>query len=340
MPTMPHRILVLGDSITDGNTWPQIVMQALRGDPAGSPALICAGAGGDTTARMGERLPDLLAQLRPALVLVQAGTNDALRDVPVADWIAALRGIIATCRTAGAGVMIGTVCTLGDRSTLLDILQNLAAPQRLRAQYLVALNTWGVPLAATAERLTEAEATGQVMVADGIHPAYHGQAAIARAWLDALGHTAVAIPTSFDPRAYPGLITHWQIRVAEQPAAPWRDLVVPEPAPDPAARAEEWPEQMRRNGFFMGLGEAAFIARANLTLANAGWLQIGGGAISTVHFNDTLIYRRDSWHGYHLGSVRLPLAAAPGTHQLTVECHGGFALALTRDAVWEDAWGS
>src|SRR5438874_13349439 len=85
-PAVYRRTAFLGDSITDGNSYPQLVRRALL--EAGLPDLVAinAGIGGNTAQQMSERLDrDVLAH-RPTLVTLHAGANDAHHGVAAADY--------------------------------------------------------------------------------------------------------------------------------------------------------------------------------------------------------------------------------------------------------------
>jgi lysophospholipase L1-like esterase len=102
-------VLALGDSITYGT----------GADPASSyPAqlaaltgwqVVNAGVPGDTAARALERLPALLAEHRPALVIVSIGGNDFLRRVDPATTRNAIRAALAMVREAGAQALLVAV---------------------------------------------------------------------------------------------------------------------------------------------------------------------------------------------------------------------------------------
>jgi len=115
-PALPARalpagsvVLALGDSITAG----------LGAEPAAAyPSQLAAltgwqvvngGVSGDTSAQAAERLPALLAQHRPALVVVSIGGNDFLRRLPAGETEANLRRIVATARQAQAQVLLVAV---------------------------------------------------------------------------------------------------------------------------------------------------------------------------------------------------------------------------------------
>jgi acyl-CoA hydrolase len=102
-------VLALGDSITFGT----------GADPAAAyPAqlaaltgwiVVNAGVAGDTAAQALERLPTLLAEHRPSLVIVSIGGNDFLRRLPPDATLAAIRRCVALSREAGAQVLLVAV---------------------------------------------------------------------------------------------------------------------------------------------------------------------------------------------------------------------------------------
>ncbi len=101
-------VLVLGDSVSHGTG-------AEKGEDyptllAGKTGwnVVNAGVPGDTTADGLARLPDLLEQHAPRLVLVELGGNDFLQQVPPAQIEANLRIILARIRAQGIpAIMIG-----------------------------------------------------------------------------------------------------------------------------------------------------------------------------------------------------------------------------------------
>ena len=102
-------VLALGDSITFGTG-----ADSAAAYPAQLAALtgwnvVNAGVPGETAAQAAERLPALLVEHKPALVIVSAGGNDFLRHLPAAETEAALRGAIGLARDAGAQVLLVAV---------------------------------------------------------------------------------------------------------------------------------------------------------------------------------------------------------------------------------------
>ncbi|MDZ7593472.1 MAG: arylesterase [Thiobacillus sp.] len=110
-PTLPklntHDVIVaFGDSLTHGtgastNDAYPAVLATLTGR-----TVINAGVPGDTTASALLRLPEVLAEHRPRLVLLCLGGNDMLRKHPAATTENNLRLLVQTIRSSGAEVML------------------------------------------------------------------------------------------------------------------------------------------------------------------------------------------------------------------------------------------
>ena len=103
----PHDVIVaFGDSVTHGtganaDTAYPAVLAGLTGR-----AVVNAGVPGDTTASALLRLPDVLAEHRPRLVLLCLGGNDMLRKHPAAATENNLRLLVQTIRASGASVVL------------------------------------------------------------------------------------------------------------------------------------------------------------------------------------------------------------------------------------------
>jgi lysophospholipase L1-like esterase len=110
-PALPklnaHDVIVaFGDSLTHGtgagtDTAYPAVLAALTGR-----TVINAGVPGNTTADGLARLPEVLAEHQPRLVLLCLGGNDMLRRVPESDTENNLRLLVRTVRAAGAEVVL------------------------------------------------------------------------------------------------------------------------------------------------------------------------------------------------------------------------------------------
>jgi acyl-CoA thioesterase I len=102
-------VLALGDSITAGLGAPAEASYPAQLAAATGWNVVNGGISGDTSAQALERLPALLAEHRPALVIVSLGGNDFLRRASADDTQANLRRIVAAVRQAQAQVLLVAV---------------------------------------------------------------------------------------------------------------------------------------------------------------------------------------------------------------------------------------
>ena len=99
-------VLIVGDSISAGygvapdQAWPARLAQRTGW------RIVAAGVSGDRTAGGRERLPGLIDEHRPALVLIELGGNDLLRGIPAAEITGNLDAMIVTARASGARVAL------------------------------------------------------------------------------------------------------------------------------------------------------------------------------------------------------------------------------------------
>jgi acyl-CoA thioesterase-1 len=110
-PTLPKLgpsdvIVAFGDSLTHGtganedSAYPA-VLASLTGH-----TVINAGVPGDTTTSALQRLPEVLAEYHPRLVLLCLGGNDMLRKQPAAATENNLRLLVQAIRASGAQVVL------------------------------------------------------------------------------------------------------------------------------------------------------------------------------------------------------------------------------------------
>ena len=103
----PHDVIVaFGDSLTHGtgaseDTAYPAVLATLSGH-----IVINAGVPGDTTTTGLQRLPAVLAEYKPRLVLLCLGGNDMLHQQPAATTENNLRLLVQTIRASGADVVL------------------------------------------------------------------------------------------------------------------------------------------------------------------------------------------------------------------------------------------
>ncbi len=165
-----HRILVLGDSISAAygmsleQGWVTLLAEQLAAREAPSE-VVNASISGETTAGGLRRLPQLLAQHSPNVVIIELGANDGLRGYPLDRLRTNLDKLVALSVEAGARV----------------ILISMEIPPNYGARYtagfrdsfaLVADSTGSV----LAPFLLDGVATNPaLMQADGIHPTVAAQ---------------------------------------------------------------------------------------------------------------------------------------------------------------------
>jgi acyl-CoA thioesterase-1 len=106
-----HTLLVVGDSLSAeyglarGSGWVAL-LQARLGREHPSETVVNASISGDTTAGGLARLPALLAQHRPGIVILELGGNDALRGLPLDTTRQNLDAMARLAKAAGARVLI------------------------------------------------------------------------------------------------------------------------------------------------------------------------------------------------------------------------------------------
>ena len=104
-------ILVLGDSLSAeyglprGTGWVNLMEDQLSRSK--SPwSVFNASISGETSSGGLSRLPNLLAQKKPGLVIIELGANDALRGLPVNQTEANLRKMVQMSKHSGAKVLL------------------------------------------------------------------------------------------------------------------------------------------------------------------------------------------------------------------------------------------
>lgn len=104
-------ILVVGDSVSagyglpGGEGWVNLLAQKIKADGY-RYSVVNGSISGDTTAGGKARLPALLTEHKPALVIIELGGNDALRGGPLAATRSNLDAMVATAQGAGAKVLL------------------------------------------------------------------------------------------------------------------------------------------------------------------------------------------------------------------------------------------
>ncbi|HKX42244.1 MAG TPA: GDSL-type esterase/lipase family protein, partial [Burkholderiaceae bacterium] len=111
----PPRVLVVGDSLSAeyglarGRGWVALLQQRIAQSPQKNVRgyeVVNASISGDTTAGGRSRLPPLLKQHRPAIVILELGGNDALRGLPLEATRTNLIDMARASKAAGAKIVI------------------------------------------------------------------------------------------------------------------------------------------------------------------------------------------------------------------------------------------
>jgi acyl-CoA thioesterase-1 len=109
----PRPLLVLGDSLSAAygiapqEGWVALLAERLKSSKP-IRKVVNASISGETSAGGLARLPALLAEHKPGLVIVELGANDGLRGLPLAQLRDNLAKILGATRSAGArAVLVG-----------------------------------------------------------------------------------------------------------------------------------------------------------------------------------------------------------------------------------------
>ena len=163
-------VLVLGDSLSAAHHiavesgWVHLLETRLQQSKNPRP-VVNASISGETTSGGLARLPALLAENTPALVIVELGANDGLRGLPIAGIRDNLTRIIRDCQTAGASVVL-----LG-----IELPINYGPQYRdgLRAMYRDLAGEFNLPLVPFL--LDGVALDPDLMQDDGLHPKAEGE---------------------------------------------------------------------------------------------------------------------------------------------------------------------
>ena len=351
-PVTPRRIVFLGDSITDGHTYPALIAQALADAGKPVPIVTNAGSSGDTARGMTTRLETDVLRFKPDIMTLSVGINDVLRNIDAQEYAIDVEKIITAVTKAGVEVVILTTSTLGEKQNAADArlagfnaaMIKLAAKHRLRVAHVN-------------ELMQKARKEGvKFLEVDDVHPNFEGQRIMARAVLDALGHQDVPVPTKLKLVALPGVISPWKMRavddktqlpvsvataadiVTEAAAGGdlWKTITLPEPEPIDNV----WLEQERQRGFAVATEKKLGTAKLYLgvhTLASDTEKTVcfnTGAQLKSLWVNGKNIYRHTEWHGWHAGRERILVPLRKGDNAIVIEAGNQFFLSVTPDDKW------
>ncbi len=108
---LEQSILIVGDSLSAeyglarGEGWVAL-LQARLANEAKEWQVVNASISGDTTSGGRSRLPGLLREHRPAVVVIELGANDALRGLPITSTKDNLLKMVQAAKNSGARVLL------------------------------------------------------------------------------------------------------------------------------------------------------------------------------------------------------------------------------------------
>lgn len=111
LPVPAQNILLIGDSISAAfgleieQGWVSLLQKRLE-EQDYPHRVVNASVSGETTAGGLARLPALLEQVQPELVIIELGGNDGLRGLPAANMQQNLSAMVEQSRASGADVIL------------------------------------------------------------------------------------------------------------------------------------------------------------------------------------------------------------------------------------------
>lgn len=339
------RMVFLGSSTTDGNSYPAMIQQAFMERKLPVPLAFNAGVGGNITSEMVARLERDVLVHKPTLVVVQAGANDVSRKITQEEFKRLLSGIVTQLREKDISVILLTINIRGEK-LIADEPLVAKFNEEIRAMEDGAAVRVADAFALQAKDRAEGE---NVVEKDGLHPNYQGQRLIARAVLDAMGYGEVPVPAEQQFALYPGVIPEWQfIAVADgkaldativaalSPDENWKKYNLPETE----AQEHWWSEGERLRGFGLSLEQRIGKAKRYYGVAylespapRSACINTGAG-LQAVWLNGALVFRSTAYAGWHAGRERLPVTLQAGRNVMVIEAVGNFFLSVTDSADW------
>ena len=177
-------ILIIGDSLSAGlgvsynQSWPSLLQDRLNKNGY-TIQVVNAGISGDTTAGGKERLPKLLSQYAPEIVVIELGGNDGLRGTSIDSIESNLRSMIKAALDRDAQIiLIGMQLPPNYGNAYATSFQNLFPT--LASEYELVL------VERLIQRMMNEVWQQSLMQMDGIHPNAKGHIQIENLIWDSL----------------------------------------------------------------------------------------------------------------------------------------------------------
>ena len=318
------RILFVGDSLTDGSSYPDYVINTLnRLFPKADFEIHNAAVAGDTAAMVRKRLQQDIIERAPDLMVLCIGTNDCHRKRPVKDYEKDVELIVSQTLNINSKVMLVLPSPFGKANVakeksfqdFLSSLRKIAAKHNL----LIA--------DAHAEFIRGEKAGREMLGADGIHHGKHGFEGMARAIMDAFGLPDVQL--DLEVKAWRGLLTQWESsapvpRDREYDPAESKDWK-PYEAKSLMAMQPWWNSPFPARGGWMPFpdhdAKQVKYGRTYYDAKSAGKyeLQVGGSpSPQIVWLNGKRVWKSGRPHGYHPNADRLVVTMKKGRNKIVV----------------------
>ena len=339
----PLRIVCLGDSITDGHTYPLLVQQALAEAGKPVPVMINAGVGGDGVVGMCNRLERDVLSFQPDLVIVSAGLNDL--SMSPQEYRGNLDALLDPLAKARIRVLLLTLTTLAKQHAgIQPRIDAFNAILRTEAKER------GLLLGEVAGVMKAAAGTGATLnEADGCHLSFEGFRQMTRGVLDGMGYADVPVPTAAKLSVIPGVIRDWRMRLINEetglteqavatlaPDETWKTLSLPEDQ-----RAPNWfMDQERQRGVAVALDRVLGPARVYQGMAvvesesNRDVYVNTGASLRSVWVNGKKLPMATGPVGWRPGGNRIPAKLKAGRNVIVIEAGNAFFLSITDDRYW------
>ncbi len=356
-----HRVVFVGDSLTDGSAWTDWVLETLKAN--GYPNLIKndAGIAGDNVPKLKARFQHDVVDLKPDLVVLNIGTND--RE-PVEEYRRDVEAMVKQVRQSGARMLLCIPPGINDpkkpeRDANIvaygEVLRELAKTYDCTVVDFHAAFAGGTRAASAAEQTTvslpgaAAETKRILWGPDGVHHTINGWRTMGRCVLDALDCRA---PMIEKVSLYPGTLTGWLIG----PVTPWKDSSQSPALPENAgtdwrkfdreaevAKTSWWQRSWLERGGVMPMGQEVVAGKPGTAGKDVGAfalaivqsdkdteavLHLGGSPGYTVWWNDELIWQCKSLRGYHPDAERITVKLRKGENRILVFTNWLFYISL------------
>jgi lysophospholipase L1-like esterase len=268
--------ITLGNSITEGFTYPLWIMQSLSEAGRTSPAWVNAGVAGDTAGKMLARLEEDVIRRKPSRVFLSVGINDVVNGESQG-FEENVERILQRFKEEQIPVCVITTTALGTKhAALTPRLTEMNIFLRRKAGEM------GFSVAEVFTPFLDAVHKDQpVLEGDGVHLTLEGYRILTAAVLRTID-PQVALSASFEPHAEPGILRSWQIRRLGQ-----GDLLAEISLPEVQPLTSWWQDQERRRGYVINLKRFApeaerfhAIGEFDLPSSNRLTVRVGGNVES------------------------------------------------------------